>query len=414
MEECPPLNQSDIIFNSSNYLGLCCGYGGGGGGIGPQGPAGATGPTGLPGSATNTGATGSMGSTGSIGITGMKGDTGSPGTTGPTGLDGTTGSQGNTGSQGYTGSPGTTGPTGSPGYTGLGDTGPTGIPGSATNTGATGQIGPTGISLTGPTGTIGPTGSIQNLVCVLKETSTQSVVSSIYTKLTYSSGAVVYDPYNFFNAGVSTTDLIPTIPGYYYVVSCSSTDLSGTYLRGRDIWRNGVQQEATVASDLYRGNVSALIYCNGTTDSFYTTFYQTSGSPQNIGNKNLYVYSVGGGNVFTYTGATGPTGMTGPTGLPGSATNTGATGPPGSGSVVYGSYVGSTDSNGLVTISHGLGYTPTSIVAINGDWIATIRNLTFAVYSSNSTNFVLVVGLSSQPSFTLQNYPLMRINWFAA
>lgn len=434
MEECPPLNQSDIIFNSSNYYGLCCGYGGGGGGgIGPQGPPGPTGSTGaegIPGTAVNTGSTGPTGSMGSTGPTGMKGDTGSPGSTGvkgDTGSPGMSGLDGPTGSQGIQGDTGSQGPTGIQGATG--ERGDTGLPGIATNTGATGpggMIGPTGMSMTGPTGLPGPTGGVQNLVLVLKETSTQSVISSIYTKLTYSAGSVVYDPFNFFNVGVSTTDIVPTIAGYYYVVSCSSTDNSGSYLRGRDIWRNGVQQEATTGDYNYRTSVSSLFYCNGTTDSFYSTFYQTSGSPQNIGNKHLYVYSVAGGNIMSYTGPTGMTGPTGPTGLPGSAANTGATGtagptgttgatgPAGSGSVKFGSYVGATSASGTATIAHGLGYTPTSIVAMNGDWNATVRNLTFAVSSSNSTNFVLIVGLSSQPSLTLNNYPLMRINWFAA
>lgn len=333
-EECPPLNQSDIVFNSANYLGLCCGYGGGGGigPPGPAGPAGATGATGLPGSATNTGATGPSGSVGPTGPSGLQGATGN---TGPSGLDGDTGPTGspgitgNTGEKGDTGPTGSLGPTGSIGNTGEGSTGPTGLPGSATNTGATGPEGPTGMAMTGPTGTMGPTGGVQNLVCVLKESSTQSVVSSIITKVNYSAGAVVYDPYNFFDAGVSTTDLKPTIPGYYYIVSCSATSLSGSYLRTRDIYRNGVAQEGVSASDLYRGSVSALIYCNGTTDTFYTTFYQTSGVSQNLSSKHLYVYSIGGGDVLTYTGATGPTGMmgaTGPTGINGSATNTGATG----------------------------------------------------------------------------------------
>lgn len=332
--ECPPLNPEDAIFNATNFLYNCCG-GGGGGGIGPAGATGATGPFGGP--AGDTGPTGLTGRTGATGSTGGTGATGA-GATGPTGA-GATGATGPTGAggtgptgagptgAGATGVTGHTGPTGAGATGATGTTGPTGIPGSATNTGATGNTGPTGQGFdgdTGPTGTMGATGSIQNLVCVLKESSTQTATSSIITKLTYSAGAVVYDPYNFFNPGVSTTDLKPTIPGYYYVVSCSSTDLSGSYLRSRDIYLNNVAQEGVSASDLYRGNVSALVYCNGTTDSFYTTFTQTSGSSQTIRSKNLYVYSVGGGNVLTYTGTTG---TTGPTGLPGTAANTGATGP---------------------------------------------------------------------------------------
>lgn len=318
--ECFPKNPSDGIFNASNFLNGCCSFGSIIGPTGIQGPTGKDGPTGLAGSATNTGATGPQGSTGPEGPTGSIGNTGVQGPSGPTGPTGNDGATGPTGPQGVQGD---TGPTGVSGPTG--DIGPTGLPGSATNTGATGPTGPLGTGPTGPQGTQGATGTYQNLVLVLKQTSSQNVVSSVYTKLTYSAGAEVFDPYNFFDAGVSTTEIKPTIPGYYYIVSCSNT-LSGSYIRSRDIWRNGVAQEGVVASDLYRGSVSALLYFNGTTDSFHTTFYQTSGSTQTVGLKHLYVYSVSYGDVATYTGPTGPTGVTGPTGLPGSATNTGATG----------------------------------------------------------------------------------------
>lgn len=316
-KECFPKNPEDDLFNASNFLNGCCSFGSIIGPTGIVGPSGSVGPTGLPGSATNTGATGPIGTTGLTGPTGMTGWTG----VGATGSTGPMGATGPTGPFGYTGL-GATGPTGVMGATGAG---PTGLPGSATNTGATGSTGPIGTGPTGPTGVMGATGTYQNLVLVLKETASQNVVSSVSTKLTYSSGAEVYDPYNFFNASVSTTDITPTIPGYYYITSCSNS-LSGSYLRSRDIYKNGVSQEGTIATDVYRGSVSSLVYFNGTTDSFYTTFYQTSGSVQTISQKNLYVYSVSFGDVATYTGPTGPVGTTGPTGIPGSATNTGATG----------------------------------------------------------------------------------------
>lgn len=133
-------------------------------------------------------------------------------------------------------------------------------------------------------------------------------------------------------------------------------------------------------------------------------------------------------------GPIGPQGDTGPTGLPGTASGTGAIGPtgpaggptgsdgptgsagptgPAGSSFNSGSFVGSTNSSGFVTITHSLGYTPSVIVAMNGDTIAMTRNLVFGVYSKNASNFVLKVGLSDQATLAYANSPLMRINWIA-
>lgn len=113
------------------------------------------------------------------------------------------------------------------------------------------------------------------------------------------------------------------------------------------------------------------------------------------------------------TGATGPTGpLGGPTGSDGPTGGAGPTGPAGS-SFDSGSFVGSTNSSGLITIPHSLGYTPSVIVAMNGDTIAMTRNLVFGVYTKTSSNFVLKVGLSDQAILAYANSPLMRINWIA-
>lgn len=349
-KECFPKNPEDGLFNAQNFLNGCCSFGSIIGPTGIAGPTGGAGPTGVPGSAVNTGATGPIGSTGATGPTGQRGETGSIGNTGPTGITGATGPTGITGPTGSVGATGSTGITGADGPTGA-----QGIPGTATNTGSTGPTGPLGTGPTGPTGSQGATGTYQNLVLVLKENSSQNVVSSVATKLTYSAGAEVYDPYNFFDAGVSTTDIKPTIAGYYYVVSCSNS-VSGSYLRSREIYKNAVAQEATVATDVYRGSVSSLVFCNGSTDTIYSTFYQTSGGLLPINQKNLYVYSVSYGDVATYTGPTGSTGSGGPTGLAGSATNTGATGPTGT--------IGSTGLTGPTGMTGPSGTPDTTLAGI--------------------------------------------------
>jgi microcystin-dependent protein len=116
--------------------------------IGPQGVKGDTGsqgPIGLTGPKGDTGATGAKGDTGSQGLVGPTGAKGDTGPAGPQGVKGDTGPQGPIGLQGATG------PTGA-----KGDTGATGVKGDPGIQGATGPQGATGAK--GDTGSIGPTG----------------------------------------------------------------------------------------------------------------------------------------------------------------------------------------------------------------------------------------------------------------
>lgn len=125
-------------------------------------PFGPTGPTGPVGNAGIAGPTGAQGPTGQpsnvVGPQGIVGITGSQGPQGPAGPSGPQGAMGIVGVTGVTGPQGPIGATGAQGIQGIvGVTGPIGSTGPQGIVGITGTAGPQGlVGVTGPTGPMGP------------------------------------------------------------------------------------------------------------------------------------------------------------------------------------------------------------------------------------------------------------------
>lgn len=218
---------------------------------------------------------------------------------------------------------GATGPTGLTGPSGpTGITGPTGVAGAATNTGATGPTGPqTASSIQLEVGLTGSISLTANTMTTLKWPNTVTDVQSGYS--------------------VSTGVYTPNVPGLYAVMATVGLTIGASGSAVLAILKNGtVPHQQGALSNLLspiatntQANASALIQCNGTTDTISVQVLASGATPVAqalaVGipstNAELVCVLLSSGTQGA-TGPTGPTGVTGPTGIAGSATNTGATG----------------------------------------------------------------------------------------
>ena len=309
---------------------------------------------------------------GQQGATGATGGTGPPGTTGPTGATGATGPIGLTGPTGATGAGvpigGATGTvltknsatdydtvwlaaSGGGGTSVIvSDTPPTGVPdntlwwesdsgllyvryndGTSTQwviaapSGPPGATGPAGS--TGPAGPTGPTGPAvavaANIALEVRLAADQTTGVSLLTWCTAKYDTKITDVQNAYST--STGLFTPTVAGVY-AVSASIGVWAGSGVGiGVAIVKNAsLTNSETQASNFVNGatgrpgvlSVSALVYCNGTTDTISvqgygndTKFYSPPSIP--------VVGPVGMVAVLQQTGPAGPAGPTGPQGLPG-------------------------------------------------------------------------------------------------
>jgi len=110
----------------------------------------------------------------------------------------------------------------------------------------------------------------------------QSVSSATYTKVTFNTEE--WDTNNNFNT--STSIFTPTVAGYYQVNGSIDLGTSSITAGVVKIYKNGVAYKAGNASGggstLYTFNtpvVSALVYCNGSTDYVELYGYVSSTTP---------------------------------------------------------------------------------------------------------------------------------------
>lgn len=106
------------------------------------------------------------------------------------------------------------------------------------------------------------------------KSATQSLSAATNTKIVFQ--AEEFDTNTCFDT--STSRFTPTVAGYYQVVSCLAP-LAGSYA-GVTIYKNGAAAKAGVQTSgsgdyLYSTSVTALIYCNGSTD--YLEIYAYGG-----------------------------------------------------------------------------------------------------------------------------------------
>ena len=177
----------------------------------------------------------------------------------------TTGIAGPTGFTGYTGYTGSSGPTGSTGYTGY--TGSTGYTGPA---GATGSMGSTGPAYSGP-------------LFSVWDASAQSIVSGSQVQAIFNS--VEYDTNS--NYSTATSRFTPTVAGYYQINSTVRID--GTIGNGTGecmivVCKNGSEYKrgwnstgSAFATSFWSMSVTAVVYCNGSSDYITINVQQESG-----------------------------------------------------------------------------------------------------------------------------------------
>lgn len=118
------------------------------------------------------------------------------------------------------------------------------------------------------------------------QSSSQSISSSVYTKVQFQTEE--FDTNNNFD---STTNyrFTPTVAGYYQVnaainpATTTTTTIISLYKNG-----SGYKNIQTSASSSGMG-ISALIYCNGTTDYIETYAFLTGVTPS-INNDSRYTY----------------------------------------------------------------------------------------------------------------------------
>lgn len=200
--------------------------------LGPQGPTGPQGPQGPQGIQGPTGPAGADSFVpGPTGPQGPQGPTGPQGITGPTGAIGPTGPQGLQGPQGPTGIQGIQGPTGPQGIQG-----PTGPQGQIGPTGPQGAQGPQGV--TGPQGTQGPTGPSGSASYNLTFTSNPDGTYS----LTDDGGTLTTTAGSWLTTGNSgtnpTNNFVGTTDNQPLVVRTNSTEKMRVLANG-DIWVDG-------------------------------------------------------------------------------------------------------------------------------------------------------------------------------
>lgn len=309
-----------------------------------SGASGATGASGVAGPPGATGASGLIGLTGSVGASGATGATGLQGVAGIAGATGATGSgaTGASGVQGATGLPGATGATGLQGATGLGPMGSSGPTGATGSTGPPGSTGASGSGATGATGSsVGTPAQI-----ALEVTLANNQVSGTVGWNTVLFDTKTTDVQNAYST--STGLFTPTVAGLYLIsaVVCIGAGVTGNTF-GLLISKNGVASSAETQTEIHygtsatyaaTGTVTALIHCNGTTDTISTFVYVNSGAGTIYSSTNagrwigmiatlLQIGPPGATGVAGAPGAPGATGATGVAGSPGGAT--GATGPTG-------------------------------------------------------------------------------------
>lgn len=338
-----------------------------GGGGGPAGPPGATGVQGPPGATGLQGVAGPQGATGLQGPPGATGLQGVAGAQGATGLQGASGPQGATGigtagAQGATGLQGASGPQGASGLQGAsgvqGASGLQGVAGPQGATGLTGGQGATGLQgSTGPQGATGP-GFAQaaNVVLEVSLTANQTGLVSGWNTVKYNNK--VTDVQNAYST--STGLFTPTVAGLYAVSATVSMLAVAGNFSGRAVCKNGAittaqSQQSDFIWSVTPGSpgivsATALIYCNGTTDTIsMMAYYGAAGNTFYSGANSVFPGVVNMVATLLQSGPPGATGPQGATGLQGVTGGQGATGLQGA--------TGPQGATGLTSIS-GVG-TPT-------------------------------------------------------
>ena len=145
--------------------------------------------------------------------------------------------------------------------------------------------GSTTLTLPAATGTVMVSGNMPAFSAY--GSSVTSLSNTVYTKISFD--AEEFDTNNNFASNRFT----PTVAGYYQVsglVGCG-----GTGEKGIAIYKNGARfKDGADATTIYTAPVSALIYCNGSTDYVEIYFYQATGGTVNTyaGANNCYFQAV--------------------------------------------------------------------------------------------------------------------------
>ena len=129
---------------------------------------------------------------------------------------------------------------------------------------------------------------------VYKTGGSQAITNSTYTKIQFNTE--VFDTNNNFD---STTNyrFTPTVEGYYQI-TVSTADGTG-FTSGFQfalIYKNGTAYAQTlVTASIYglSANVSAIIYCNGSTDYIEGYYYQQSGGNTVLDQNRLATFMTG-------------------------------------------------------------------------------------------------------------------------
>lgn len=127
------------------------------------------------------------------------------------------------------------------------------------------------------------------------KTSNQSYSNNTWTKITYDTEE--YDT----NSNFASSTFTPTVAGYYLFTARNQFIADGTgmaeinsaFFKNGSIAKTGTYkyQPAAVTAQ-FGSNISAVIYCNGTTD-YVECYVRTDGS-------TLYVYGSAGAAPYTY------------------------------------------------------------------------------------------------------------------
>jgi len=105
--------------------------------------------------------------------------------------------------------------------------------------------------------------------------SAQTISSTTFTKLQYNT--VVFDTNSNFNT--STNRFTPTVAGYYLVIAAFQSASGSPTQMVCGIYKNGsayMYGNNVVATAPQALNVTALVYCNGSTDYLEACGYQTA------------------------------------------------------------------------------------------------------------------------------------------
>jgi hypothetical protein len=123
------------------------------------------------------------------------------------------------------------------------------------------------------------------------KTSIQSISSATTTKVTYDT--VAFDT----NSNFSSSRFTPTVAGYYQInATCYLTTSSGTGTNYRtQIYKNGSNHKVggtgTTGQSEVQASVSAIVYCNGSTDYIEIYARNDGTSPGVYGDVNGFLYT---------------------------------------------------------------------------------------------------------------------------